>query len=154
MLFQFFVFSEETGKLIYVKHFQRLWLPQHSISQTSSVLPTAMLRKMEAQEMVKDCLLCQLCVQFLIISFRNFVLTGSQSRMRRSVMDGFLQLAVLRSITRMPKLFIHVNSTPCQPTKCGGSSMFTNETNHKWQTFIFRVIFTERRGAFRISRAH
>ena len=37
MLLQFFVFSEGRGKLIYVKHFQCLWLPQHGISQTSSV---------------------------------------------------------------------------------------------------------------------
>jgi hypothetical protein len=37
MLLQFFVFSEGTRRLIYVKHFQRLWLPQHGISQTSSV---------------------------------------------------------------------------------------------------------------------
>jgi hypothetical protein len=37
MLLQFFVFSEGTGKLIYVKYFQRLWLLQHGISQTSSV---------------------------------------------------------------------------------------------------------------------
>jgi len=32
--------------------------------------------------------------------------------------------------------------------------MFTNETNHKGQIFIFRVIFTETGGAFQISKAH
>lgn len=32
--------------------------------------------------------------------------------------------------------------------------MFTKETNHKRQPFIFRVTFTETDGVFRTSKAH
>lgn len=58
-------------------------------------------------------------------------------------MDDILQLVVLRTITQTPKLSIQVNLTPCQRTKCGGSSNFTNKTNHRFQNLIFRVMYTE-----------